>query len=80
MRYLLLLTPEEDMMSGPDVVVGRADLDPTTWHGPANALIVPSLPEMLRTFADQIESAMTTGPPEGWLEPEEQKTRNGRSP
>jgi len=69
MRYNLVLTPEEEMMSGPDVLVGRANLDPSTWHGPDDALIVPELPALLRHLADQIESAMTTGPdPEEWLE------------
>jgi hypothetical protein len=70
MEYRLVLEPDLDgrYRGFPAVLVGRADLDPRTWHGPDDALIVPSLPGMLRTFADQIESAMTTGPDEArWL-------------
>jgi hypothetical protein len=72
MEYRLVLQPVTEHSwphAAPTVLVGMANLDPSTWHGPDDAFVVPELPAMLRTFAEQIESAITTGPdPEEWLE------------
>lgn len=59
---------EPERFRGSRVHVGKGTLAPN-WHGPREALIVPGLPDLLRTIADQLESAMTTGPdPTAWLE------------
>jgi hypothetical protein len=50
-----------------EVATGTVDLSSLT--GPSDALILPCLPDLLRQAADRVESGMTTGPPEGWLEP-----------
>jgi hypothetical protein len=62
-----------------EVATGTVDLSDLT--GPSDALILPSLPDLLRQAADAIESAMTTGPPDGWLEPDAPAvcSRHGRS-
>lgn len=58
---------EPDRYRGRCVQVGTGELD--SWGSGLNhARIIPGLPELLRQIAEQLESAMTTGPDETtWL-------------
>jgi hypothetical protein len=68
MTHVLVHLVSEDYdperLRGWMVHLGDGHLD-SLGHGPRMARVIPGVPELLRTIADQLESGMTTGPDEG---------------
>ncbi len=68
-KYVVLLESEDydpNDIRGRRIVIGRIEL--TYVQGPAWSLAMPELPDLLKALAESHEDAVTSGPPEGWLE------------